>query len=77
MENSKLHKYGSNITLYNVAINGLPSLSHILIWTYPVGFYVSKCPSATSMYLSDSTNKSIIKFEISGVMWQFTPDSKN
>ena len=36
MENNWLHKYGANITLYNVAIKGLPLLSWMFIWTSPV-----------------------------------------
>ena len=76
MENNWLHKFGANSIFYNVAMKALPFLSHILIWSFPVCFAVAKCPSETSIYLSVSTNYPGIKSEISGVMWQGTPESK-
>ena len=54
----------------------LPLLSQIYILTYTVCFDVTKFPSATSIYLSVSTNEPGIKSEISGVMWQVAPESK-
>ena len=76
MENNQLHKSGANRTLYNVAMKGFTLSSHITILTSPVCFTVTKFLSATSIYLSVSTNWPGIKYEISGIMWQVAPDSK-
>ena len=71
-----MHTSGTNNTIYNISIKGFPLLSCIFIWTSPAFFAVAKCPSATSMYLSVSTNDPSIKSEISCVLWQVTPKSK-
>ena len=71
-----MHKSGANSMLYNVAMKGLPLMSRIFIWTYPVCFVVTKFLSSTSIYLSVSANESSKKPEISGVMWQVAPESK-
>ena len=76
MENNQSHKFGSNSLLYNAAMKDLPLYSSTSIWNYPVCFDVMKCLSATSIYLSVSTNEPAIKSEISGVMWQVAPESK-
>ena len=76
MENTRSHKSGANSTLYNLAITGLPLSSRIFIWTSHVCFAVTKCISLTSVYFSVSTNKPSIKSEITGVLWQVTPQSK-
>ena len=73
MENNQLHKSGANITLYNIAMKVFPLSPHIFIWTFPVCFAVTKFPSATSIYLSVSTNDTGIKYEISVGTWQVTP----
>ena len=76
MENNKSRKSGANSTLYNVEMKGFPLLLRIFIWNYPSCFTVTKCPSATSIYLSVSANEPGIKSEIYGFMWQVAPDSK-
>ena len=76
MENNWLHKSGTNITWYNVSIQGFTLLSQIYIWTCPVCFAVKKCPLASLIYLSVSTNDPGIKSKIIGVMWQVAPESK-
>ena len=55
--NNWLHKSGWNNMLYNVAMKCLPLPLCIFIWTSPVCFAVTKCPSSTSMYLSVSTSE--------------------
>ena len=47
-----------------------PLSSCMFIWTYHVCFVVTKCPSATSMYLYVSTSDPSTQSDISGVMWQ-------
>ena len=76
MKNNWLHKYGANSKLYNVAVKGLWLSWQILIWASPVCYAVIKSPSAISIYLSVSTSDPGIKFNISGVMWQFSHESK-
>ena len=76
MENIQSHKSGANSILYNIAMKGLPLLSHMFICNSSVFFAVTKCPSETSMYLSIYTSEPGTKSEISGVMWQVTPDFK-
>ena len=75
-EDDKSHKSFSNSTSYNLAMKDFPLLSCIFIWDSPVCFSVKKCPSSTTMYLYVSTNDPSTKYEISGVMWQVTSDSK-
>ena len=62
--------------LYNLTMKGFPLSSRIFILTYSVYFAVKKCPYATSIYLSFSNNDPVTKYEISDVMWQFTPEYK-
>ena len=50
--------------------------SRIFILTSPVCFTVTKFLSATSIYLSISSNDTSTKSEISGFVWQVAPDSK-
>ena len=76
MEKNRSKKSSANSTLYSAAMKGLTLLPCIGIWTSPVYFAVTKCPSATFIYLSVYTNETGIKSEISGVMWQVTPESK-
>ena len=76
MENNQSHKFGANITLYNIARKGFLLLSRIFIWIYPVFFAVTKFPSETSIYLSVSTNEPCIKSGISGVIRQVASESK-
>ena len=58
-------------------MKGFPLSLRIFIWTYPVFFFtVKKCPSATWIYLSVSTNDPSIQSEISGAVWQVAPESK-
>ena len=76
MENNRLCKSITNRTLYNVSIQGFPLLSQIYVWTCPVCFAVKKCPLASLIYLSVSTNDPGIKSKIIGVMWQVAPESK-
>ena len=76
MENNRSHKYGANSTLYNITMKGLPSLSRIFIWIYPIYLAAIKCLSAISMYSCDSYIDPGIKSKISGVVWQVAPESK-
>ena len=76
MENKQSHKSGVSSTLYNVSMKGLLLSPIFFIWTYPFCFSVTKLPSATSRYLSIYTSEPGTKSQISGVMWQVTPDSK-
>ena len=48
--------------LYNLAMKGFPLSSCMFIWIYPVCFAVTKCPSATSMYLSVSISEPGTKY---------------
>ena len=57
-------------------MKGFPLSSRIFIWTSPVYFAVTKCPSETSIYLSVFTSKPGTKYEISGVTLQVAPESK-
>ena len=58
-------------------MKGFPLLLHIFIQNYPVYFTDKKSPSATSIYLSVSTSDPGTKPEISRVMQQVLPYSKN
>ena len=42
MENNRSHMYGTNSTLYNVAMKGFPLSSHIFIWTSLLFFCCDK-----------------------------------
>ena len=75
IENNLLHKSGAKSTLRNVSIKVFLFLSHIFIHTCP-SFAVTSCPSATSKWLSVSSNEPGIKSEISGVMYHVAPESK-
>ena len=70
------HKSGAKSTLCNVAINVFPLLSHICICTWTFCFAVTWCPSATSMYLSVSSNDPGMKSETYGVIWHVAIESK-
>ena len=50
--------------------------SHIFIHPWPFCLDVTWCPSATSMYLSVSSNVPGMKSETSGVIWHVAPKSK-
>ena len=63
MENNRYHMYGTNSTLYNVAMKSFSLSSWNFIWTYPVFFAVKKCLYKNLIYLPVSTNKSSIKSE--------------
>ena len=76
IENNLSYKSGAKSTLYNVAMNVFPLLSHICIHTWHFCFAVTWCPSATSMYLSISSNDPGMKSETSGVIWHVAPESK-
>ena len=76
IESNQSHKSGTNITLYNVAMKDFPFPSCISIWTCTFFFDVMKCTPTTSIYLSVYTNEPVIKYEIYGVMWQVSPESK-
>ena len=75
IENNLSHNSGAKSTLYNVAIKVFPLLSHICIRTEPFCFSLTWCPSATSIYLSVSSNDPGMKSETSGFMWHVSPDS--
>ena len=77
MENNRSHKSRSNSTLYNVSMKGLPLSSHTFIWNSPVFLFVMKCLYTTSIYLYVYTSKPGTKSEMSGIMWQVVPGSKN
>ena len=66
------HKSGAKSTLYNVAMNVFPLSSHICIRTWPFCFAVTWCLSATSMYLSVSSNYPEMKSVTSGDSLQLT-----
>ena len=76
IENNPSHKSGVKHTLCNVAIKHFPLSSHICIRTWPFCFDVTWCPSATSMYLSVSSNDPGMKPETYGIMWHVAPKSK-
>ena len=57
-------------------MNVFPLSSHICIHTWPFYFAVTWCPSATSMYLSVSSNDTGMKSKTSGVIWHVSPESK-
>ena len=69
-------KSGAKTTLYNVVMKGFPLPLHIFICTWPFCFAVTWCLSATSMYLSVSSNDPRMKSESYGVMWHVAPKSK-
>ena len=76
IENNLSHKYGVKRTLYNVAMHVFLISLHICIHTWPFCFAVTWCLSATSMYLSVSSNDPGMKSETSGVIWHIAPESK-
>ena len=71
-----MHRSGAKIMLYNVSTKGSPLLLHIFIWMFHSCFAVTRCPSATSIYLSVSYNDPGIKSETYGVIWHIDPESK-
>ena len=76
IKNKLPHRSGAKRMLCNVAIKRFPLSSHIFIWTWPICFAVTWCPSATSIFLSVSSNGPGIKYETCGVMWHVDPESK-
>ena len=76
IENNLWHKSGAKSTLCNVAMKDFPLSSHICIHAWHFCFAVAWCPSATSMYLSVSSNDPGMKTETYGVMWHVVPKSK-
>ena len=75
IENNLSHESGDKSTLCNVAMKVFPLSSRICICTWPFCFARTWCPSATSMYLSVSSNDPEMKPETSGVMWQVATES--
>ena len=69
IENNLSHKSGARSKLYKVEMNFFPLSLHICIHTDPFCFAVTWFPSATSMYLSVSSNDPGIKSVTSGVIW--------
>ena len=69
------HRSSSKSTLWEVVMKGFLLLSHIIIWTYPLCFPMTQCPSATSMYLSIPSNEPR-KIETWGVIWHVDPKYK-
>ena len=76
MKNNQSHKFDANRTLYNIAMKGFTLWSRTFIWTSTVCFTVTKWTYATLVYLCVSTKNLGIKSEISGVIWQVSPESK-
>ena len=73
IENNLSHKSGAKSTFCNVAMKNFPLSSHICIRAWPVCFDVTWCQSATSIYLSVSSDDPGMKSETSGVMWHVAP----
>ena len=76
IENNLSHKSGARSTLYKVAMKVFTLLSHICIRTDTFCFAVKWCPSATSIYLSVSSNDPGMISLTSGVIWHVAPESK-
>ena len=74
--NNLSHKSGAKSTLCNLAMKGFPLSLHIFICTWPLWFAVTWCTSATSIYLSVSSNYPVMKSETYGVMCHVAPKSK-
>ena len=76
MENNLPHRSGAKSTLCNVAIKVSLLSLHIFIHTCPFCFLVTWCPSATSIFLSVSSNEPGIKSENFGIIWNIALEHK-